>query len=73
VRGVLQAGAHDGRAVAVLAHRGARVKVPALSGLPERPQGLGSRAPSLESYDELLTTMSRGQQEFSLAARYSQC
>jgi hypothetical protein len=55
VRGALQAGAHDGRAVAVLAHRSARVKLPALCGLPERLQGLGSPAPTLENYDELLT------------------
>ena len=54
VRGALTAGAHDGRAVAVLASRGSRVKLPTLDDLPQRLQGLGAPSPSLERYDELL-------------------
>ena len=54
VRGALTAGAHDGRAVAVLTSRGSRVKLPTLDDLPQRLQGLGSPPPSLEHYDELL-------------------
>jgi transposase len=54
VRGALAAGAHDGRAVAVLARRGARVKPPTLNDLPLRLQGLGAPPPTLGHYDELL-------------------
>jgi transposase len=54
VRGALTAGAHDGRAVAVLASRGARVKIPTLEDLPQRLQGLGAPPPTLDHYDELL-------------------
>jgi transposase len=54
VRGALAAGAHDGRAVAVLASRGARLSSPALNDLPRRLQGLGAPTPTLEKYDELL-------------------
>jgi hypothetical protein len=42
VRGALAAGAHDGRAVAVLASRGSRVKPGTLDELPSRLAGLGS-------------------------------
>lgn len=54
VRGSLAAGAHDGRAVAVLAGRGARAKLPTLDDLPQRLAGLGSPPPTLGHYDELL-------------------
>jgi transposase len=56
VRGALAAGAHDGRAVAVLASRGARAKPPTLEDLPQRLQGLGAPPPTLGHYDELLVT-----------------
>lgn len=54
VRGALAAGAHDGRAVAVLASRGARAKTPTLNDLPLRLAGLGAPPPTLDRYDELL-------------------
>ena len=54
VRGALTAGAHDGRAVAVLASRGARVTPPALDDLPSRLVGLGTPPPTLGHYDQLL-------------------
>jgi hypothetical protein len=54
VRGALTAGAHDGRAVAVLAGRGSRVTPEALDDLPQRLQNLGAPAPTLDQYDELL-------------------
>ena len=54
VRGALTAGAHDGRAVAVLCSRGVRVEPPALDDLPLRLQGLGAPPPTLGQYDELL-------------------
>jgi hypothetical protein len=53
VRGALTAGAHDGRAVAVLASRGSRVN-PGTLELPSRLAGLGSPPPNLDQYDELL-------------------
>lgn len=59
VRGALIAGAHDGRAVAVLCSRGARVEPPALDDLPLRLQGLGAPPPTLGQYDELLTVAGR--------------
>ena len=55
VRGALAAGAHDGRAVAVLARRVERAASPSLSDLPERLRNLGSPEPSLTEYDQLLT------------------
>ena len=55
VRGALAAGAHDGRAVAVLARRVERTEAASLSDLPERLRNLGSPAPTLTDYDELLT------------------
>jgi transposase len=54
VRGALAAGAHDGRAVAVLAGCGARARPATLDGLPPRLAGLGSPPPTLARYDELL-------------------
>jgi len=59
VRGALVAGAHDGRAVAVLVSRGARVLPPALDDLPRRLQGLGAPVPTLGHYDELLAVAGR--------------
>jgi transposase len=56
VRGALSAGAHDGRAVAVLARRGARTRLPTLDDLPRRLQGLGAPPPTLGQYDELLVS-----------------
>jgi len=56
VRGVLAAGAHDGRAVAVLAHRAQQTKTtPApLSGLQARLAEHARPTPDLASYDQLL-------------------
>jgi hypothetical protein len=54
VRGALAAGAHDGRAVAVLAGRVQRTQPPALIGLPARLQATDRPAPSLTDYDQLL-------------------
>jgi hypothetical protein len=54
VRGALAAGAHDGRAVAVLADRQARPAPEALSQLPERLQEHDRPVPSLSGYDQLL-------------------
>jgi transposase len=54
VRGALTAGAHDGRAVAVLTSRGSRAVPRELDDLPQRLQGLGAPPPTLGHYDELL-------------------
>lgn len=54
VAGALAAGAHDGRAVALLARRAARAPVPALSDLPERLCATARPAPGLHDYDQLL-------------------
>jgi hypothetical protein len=54
VRGALAAGAHDGRAVAVLASRAERPPPAVIDDLPERLVGLGSPEPTLERYDQLL-------------------
>ncbi len=54
VRGALAAGAHDGRAVGVLARRAERPPAAAIEDLPERLTGLGAPEPTLERYDELL-------------------
>jgi hypothetical protein len=54
VRGALAAGAHDGRAVAVLASRGERPPPEVIDDLPDRLADLGSPEPTLERYDELL-------------------
>ena len=55
VRGALTAGAHDGRAVAVLARRGQRAPVTLLDDLPPRLLGVGAPEPTLACYDELLS------------------
>jgi hypothetical protein len=53
VRGALAAGAHDGRAVALLARRTEREDAPALQ-LEERLVGIGSPPPQdLSGYDRL--------------------
>jgi transposase len=54
VRGALAAGAHDGRAVAVLARRAERPDSPPLTGLDERLAATARPAPDLSGYDRLL-------------------
>ena len=54
VAGALAAGAHDGRAVALLARRAARAPAPAITDLPERLARPERPAPGLEGYDQLL-------------------
>jgi transposase len=54
VRGALAAGAHDGRAVALLARRSDRPSQPQLFDLPERLQASERPTPTLGDYDELL-------------------
>ena len=54
VRGALAAGAHDGRAVAVLARRERRPAAKPLAGLEERLAATASPSPELSSYDQLL-------------------
>ena len=54
VRGVLAAGAHDGRAVAVLARRERRPEAKPLAGLEERLAATASAPPELSGYDQLL-------------------
>lgn len=54
VRGALAAGAHDGRAVALLARRTQRPPAQALAGLPESLARLDRPAPTLGDYDQLL-------------------
>ena len=54
VRGALAAGAHDGRAVGVLARRADRPPPAAIDDLPDRLLGLGSPEPTLANYDQLL-------------------
>jgi transposase len=55
VRGALTAGAHDGRAVAVLARRSARTPSPVLGDLDGRLTIPGARPPDLGQYDALLS------------------
>ncbi len=55
VRGALAAGAHDGRAVALLARRGERPSQPPLPELPERLQASERPEPTLADYDALLS------------------
>jgi transposase len=53
VRGALRAGAHDGRAVALLARRSERAEAPVMQ-VAERLAGIGAPAPDdLSSYDQL--------------------
>jgi transposase len=54
VRGALTAGAHDGRAVGVLARRVERPPAAVIDDLPERLIGLGSPEPTLDQYDQLV-------------------
>jgi transposase len=54
VRGALAAGAHDGRAVALLARRGERPAQLPLFELPERLQTHNRPTPTLAEYDALL-------------------
>lgn len=54
--GALAAGAHDGRAVALLARRQARAPAPALADLPERLAPAERPPPALDGYDRLLGT-----------------
>jgi transposase len=54
VRGALACGAHDGRAVQVLARRSERSAPAPLSGLDERLAAAARPAPPLSDYDQLL-------------------
>jgi transposase len=54
VRGALTAGAHDGRAVGVLARRVERPPAAVIDDLPDRLIGIGSPEPTLDQYDQLL-------------------
>jgi transposase len=54
VRGALAAGAHDGRAVAVLARRSQRQAPAPLEGLDERLAATARPEPKLTEYDQLL-------------------
>jgi transposase len=54
VRGALAAGAHDGRAVAVLADRQQRPERPALDGLSDRLAQHQRPEPELDEYNQLL-------------------
>lgn len=54
VAGALAAGAHDGRAVALLARRAARAPAPTIADLPERLRAIERPAPELGDYDQLL-------------------
>ncbi len=54
VKGALAAGAHDGRAVALLARRSERPVQLALLELPERLRGRERPEPTLGDYDALL-------------------
>jgi hypothetical protein len=55
VRGALAAGAHDGRAVALLARRSERPAQLPLLELPERLRDLERPQPALGEYDALLS------------------
>lgn len=59
VAGALAAGAHDGRAVALLARRGRRASAPALTDLPARLERTARPAPGLSDYDALLARKDR--------------
>jgi hypothetical protein len=54
VRGALAAGAHDGRAVGVLARRTERPPAAVIEGLPERLTAHQRAEPTLGDYDRLL-------------------
>src|SRR5438128_3271304 len=55
VRGALAAGAHDGRAVALLARRNERPTQPQLFELPQRLRDVERPEPTLADYDALLS------------------
>jgi hypothetical protein len=55
VRGALAAGAHDGRAVALLARRSERPAQQPLFELPERLAATARPEPTLRDYDALLS------------------
>ena len=59
VGGALAAGAHDGRAVKLLAERQARPEPQALDALPDRLACHQRPAPELDQYDELLDREAR--------------
>src|SRR5207245_10476196 len=59
VRGALAAGAHDGRAVALLARRSERPSQQPLFELPERLRDVERPAPTLDDYDTLLSRGAR--------------
>ncbi|MDQ3434853.1 MAG: hypothetical protein M3481_09295, partial [Actinomycetota bacterium] len=59
VRGALAAGAHDGRAVAVLARRSERPEPAPLDGLDERLSATQRPEPDLSDYDRLLEKAGR--------------
>jgi transposase len=59
VRGALAAGAHDGRAVAVLARRQERPTPVPLTGLDQRLADTARALPDLAGYDELLDREAR--------------
>ena len=54
VRGTLAAGAHDGRAVAILARRSERPAAGLITELPDRLASLGAPQPTLGQYDPLI-------------------
>jgi hypothetical protein len=54
VRGALTAGAHDGRAVGVLARRAERPPAAVIEDLPERLTAHERPEPTLSDYDRLL-------------------
>jgi len=54
VRGALAAGAHDGRAVALLARRQERPRPETVTGLPDRLAAHERPAPGIGDYDQLL-------------------
>jgi transposase len=55
VRGALTAGAHDGRAVALLARRSDRPTPPPLELLPGRLTAVARPQPTIDEYDQLLS------------------
>ena len=55
VRGALAAGAHDGRAVGLLARRSDRTAPAAIDGLPNHLEAIERPQPTLGDYDRLLS------------------
>jgi transposase len=56
VRGALTAGAHDGRAVGLLARRSDRPAPAAITGLPDHLEAIERPQPTLGDYDRLLSS-----------------